>query len=303
MRARAALAGAVALASTVAFAADADVALHPLRRFGYLIGDEVTVAATVRVPPGYTLDKARLPEPGRVNAFLELRGVTVAPARQVGGADASLAAARYLVVNSGTGVRTATTPPLELHFVRAGAPEVALRIPPVVFTVSALTPESVPNVEGLAEMQPDVAPPRLPVGALQARLSAYAGIAVLLAAWVAWLRGWLPRRWLGGRPFARALADLRRMRGTRAAEGQVELVRRLHRAFDEAAGFAVAGHSLERFFEARPWARALDAEIRAFFDASARVFYAGEAVASLPPDRVLRLAGALAAHEPKRVRG
>lgn len=297
MRVRAVLAAAVVLASTAAFAADAEVTMQPLRHYGYLIGDALTVEATVRPPAACALDAARLPEPGRVNAFLELRGIDAEPARDTG---AWRVRVRYLVVNSGDGVRTATTPSLELPCTRDGAPESSVSLAPVVFTVSALTPETVPNVEGLAEMQPDRDPPRLSTGPVRQRLAAYAGLSLLLALWTAWQRGWVPQRLLRRRPFARAAADLRRMRGSRTARTEADALRRLHRAFDEAAGFAVAGHSLERFFAAHPWAAALEPEVRGFFETSARFFYAGDATAAPAADRLAQLASALAECEPQR---
>jgi hypothetical protein len=135
----------------------------------------------------------------------------------------------------------------------------------------------------------------------RARLLLYAFVALGLCCYVAWRLGWVPRRLLARRPFARAAAEIRRMRLDGTVERRATCARRLHRAFDEAAGFAVASHSLERFFAVHPWSAALEGEIRDFFAASGRFFFADDAAAMLPPERLAGLVRRLVEHEPRRV--
>ena len=170
-----------------------------------------------------------------------------------------------------------------------------------LFTVSPLTPTYVSGVAGLEELRPDVPAPRISPRAEQVRLLVYALAALVLAGYLAWWQGWLPLRWLGKRPFARAAAEMRRLHRNAEPEAQVVRARRLHRAFDEAAGFAVASHSLEWFFAAQPWSRAVEAEVREFFAGSDRFFYAGDAAGMIAPERLPQLARALAELEPKKV--
>lgn len=281
-------------------AEEAAVVVEPLRRYGYVIGDEVELRAAVEVPPGYALEAASLPRPGRANPFLELRSV----GRENGLLDrlrsrpAQRFSLRYVVVNSGAEVVVGQTPAVTLQFRRAGAPDVAAVIPQFDFTVSPLTPTYVAAITGLEEMQPDAPAPPLSARTAHLRLLLYALAALLLAGYLAWRQGWLPRRMLAHRPFARAAAEIRRQD---FAGAQAARARRLHRAFDDAAGFAVADHNLERFFAAQPWSAALATEVREFFTGSARFFYADDAAAMMAPERMLALARALADREPRRV--
>jgi len=294
----------LALAPLCATGADGvTVAVEPLRRYGYVIGDEVELLAAIGTPPGYAMAEENLPKPGRANAFLELRAVE----REGGildrfrGDAAQRISLRFVVINSGADVVTAQTPPVPLRFKREGAPELTAAVPQVSFTVSPLTPAYVAGVAGLEEMQPDVSAPPVSARMAYVRLLLY-GLGVLaLGGFLAWRQGWLPQRMLSNRSFARAVADIHRLRAEAMARVQTERARRLHQAFDESAGFAVGGHNLERFFAAQPWSLALGTEIREFFTGSAQFFYADDAAALMAPDRLLRLARALADREPRKL--
>jgi len=293
----------LALAPLCATGADeVTVAVEPLRGYGYVIGDEVELRAAIGTPPGYALEEETLPKPGRANAFLELRAVD----REGGilgrfrGDAARRISLRFVVVNSGADVATAQTPPVMLRFKREGAPELTAVVPQVNFTVSPLTPAYVAGVAGLEAMQPDVAAPPVSARMAYVRLLVYGLGVLVLGGYLAWRQGWLPQRMLGTRSFARAVADIHRLRGAAMARVQAERARRLHQAFDESAGFAVGGHNLEAFFAAQPWSLALRTEIREFFTGSAQFFYADDAAALMAPDRVLRLARALADREPRK---
>lgn len=294
----------VALAPLRATGADgATVAVEPLRRYGYVIGDEVELRAAIGTPPGYALEEESVPKPGRANAFLELRAVE----REGGilgrfrGDAARRISLRFVVVNSGADVATAQTPAVALRFKREGAPELTAVVPQVSFTVSPLTPAYVAGIAGLEEMQPDVAAPPVSARMAYLRLLLYALGALVLGGYLAWRQGWLPRRMLENRSFACAVTDIRRLRADAGARVQAGRARRLHQAFDESAGFAVGGHNLERFFAAQPWSLALRTEIREFFAGSAQFFYADDAAALMAPDRLLRLARALADREPRKL--
>jgi len=279
------------------------VAVEPLRRYGYVIGDEVELRAAIDAPAGYALEAENLPKPGRANAFLELRAVEREGGilgRFLGDASERLSL-RFVVINSGADVATAQTPPVTLRFKREGAPDLTALVPQVSFTVSPLTPAYVPGMAGLEEMQPDVAAPPVSARMAYVRLLLYGLGVLVLGGYLAWRQGWLPQRLLGNRSFARAVADIHRLRADAMARVQAERARRLHQAFDESAGFAVGRHNLERFFAAQPWSLALRTEIREFFAGSAEFFYADDAAALMAPDRLLRLARALADREPRKL--
>src|SRR5262245_7120406 len=259
---RASVLAALLLAAASLCTADAEeaiVVVEPLRRYGYVIGDEVELRAAVQVPPGYALDAASLPKPGRANAFLELRAIgrETRLLDQLRSGAAQRFSLRYVVVNSGAEVVVGQTPTVTFQFTRAGAPDLAAVIPQLDFTVSPLTPAYVAGITGLEAMQPDAPAPPVSARMAHLRLLLYALAALLLAGYLAWRQGWLPRRMLANRSFARAAAEIRRLDPDAGSGAQAARARRLHRAFDEAAGFAVADHNVERFFAAQPWSAAL----------------------------------------------
>jgi mxaA protein len=270
--------------------------LQPVRQFGYRIGDEIRLDVRIPVPRGYVFDTDTAPKPGRVGAFLELRHVEphAGAFDRFGGDPAQRFTVRFLVVNSEPGVRVATTPALNLTFVRSGEPTVSVPLPEVTFTTSPLTPEYPEGAPGPDELRSDLAAPRVSARGAQLRLLTYLSIAVALLVLLAWRQGWLPRRLLARRPFAQAAIDIARL-GQSAAHGvQALRARRLHRAFDQAAGFAVAAHTLDRFLGVQPCFVRLEPQIREFFSASARFFYADQATALDDPARLRQLARALA---------
>lgn len=269
-------------ASVGAAAADvATFAVAPLRQYGYVIGDDIVVAGTAPVPQGYVADADSVPKPGRRGALLELREGML----EAGSHDEYRFRARFLVVNSATEVRTVETPPLAIRFRKAGAPDLAIALPGIPVTVSPLTPGAVLARDGLEELQPDVAVPRIATTGFRVRLTALAVSAALLAAWFAWAQGWVPSNLLVRRPFARARAAIARLGS--GADARAEQARRIHRAFDESAGFAVTDETLDRFFALRPGFAAVRTDVQSFFAASNRYFFA-ENPAALPPADVLR---------------
>jgi mxaA protein len=281
-----ALGGLSFLASVGTWAADgAMFTTTPVRQYGYVIGDEIVVEGSATVPRGYVPDADSIPKPGRRGALLELRDSALEHRSD----ESYRFRARLLVINSATAVRTVETPPLAIRFRKAGAADLTIALPEIPVTVSPLTPGEVLARDGLEELQPDVAVPRIEPNPLRLRLIALAVVAAALAAWLAWARGWVPTSLLARRPFARTRAAIARL-GTAADERTLaEQARRIHRAFDESAGFAVTDETLDRFLELRPAFGAARSDIRSFFDASNRYFFAenGQALPSIDTMRQL----------------
>lgn len=272
------------LASVGASAADATTfATTPIRQYGYVIGDEIVVEGSTRLPQGYAPDTDSVPKPGRRGAFLELRD----GALEARSDDRFRFRARFLVVNSTVGVRTVETPPLAIRFRKPGSPDLTIALPEIPVTVSPLTPSEVLARDGLEELQPDEAVPRIATTWIRIRLIALAAIAAALAAWFAWVRGRVPTCLLARRPFARTRAAIARLGNGADERSRADQTRRIHRAFDESAGFAVTDETLERFFELRPVFATARNEIRSFFEASNRYFFA-ENTPALPSIEALR---------------
>ena len=279
-------------ASACAVAADATAfTVAPLRQYGYVIGDEIVIEGAAPVPRGYVADADSVPKPGRRGALLELREGKV----EARSGDQYRFLARFLVVNSATEVRTVETPPLAIRFRKAGAPDLAVALPGIPVTVSPLTPGAVLARDGLEELQPDVAVPRIATTGFRIRLMGLAASAALLAAWFVWAQGWVPTNLLVRRPFARARAAAVRLGND--VDARAEQTRRIHRAFDESAGFAVTDETLDRFFALRPGFAAARNDVQAFFAASNRYFFAENRSALPSADALRHLAMQLAEYE------
>ncbi len=263
------------------------------RQFGHVIGDEIVLEAVAPLPPGYAPDPDSLPRPGRANAFLELRSAGM----QTASGNRLRLRLQYLVVNSASEVRTVETPALVIRARKAGARDLSIALPVIPLTVSPLTPPEVLARDGLEELQPDAPAPRIDTTWIRVQLLVLALLAALLCARLAWVKGWVPDRWLARRPFARADAAIGRLGDDAASELKAVRARHLHRAFDQSAGFTVTGDTLERFYAERPAFTTLRTDIEAFFAASAAYFYAGRHEAMPAPPVLRHLAHALAARE------
>jgi hypothetical protein len=276
--------------------------LQPARPFGYRIGDEIRLDVRIAVPSGYAFDAEAAPKPGRVNAFLELRGVE----RHAGmpgwieREPGQRFTVRFLVVNSAPAVRVAMTPALNFPFRRSGAPQIDVALPETNFALSPLSPDFADGVLTEEGLRGDLPAPPISTRGLQLRLLSYLAIAVGCVVVLAWREGWLPRRLLTRRPFAQAASEIAHLGRSTEPAVQSMCARRLHHAFDMAAGFAVAEHTLDRFLAGNPHFARLEPQIRGFFAASARFFYAGQAGALDDPMRLRQLARALAECEARR---
>jgi mxaA protein len=301
---------AAALASLLAWSGAAAAApaepiaaeVHPARQFGYRIGDEIRLDVRITPPRGYAFDAETAPMPGRVGAFLELRRIEphAAAFAGFGGERTQHFTVRFLVVNSDPGVRVTTTPALNLSFRRRGAPPFDVALPEVTFALSPLIPDYADAALAPDGLRVDLPAPQVSTRGPQLRLLTYLSIAVSGLVVLAWRQGWLPRRLLARRPFAQAAIEISRLGHSATPGVQALRARRLHHAFDQAAGFAVAAHTLDRFLGAQPRFVRLEPQIRDFFSASARFFYADQAAALDDPAHLRRLARALAECEARQ---
>jgi|GEM_PF-6550105 len=279
------------LASVGTSAADgAMFTTTPIRQYGYVIGDEIVVEGSAAVPRGYAPDADSIPKPGRRGALLELRDSVL----ETQSDDRYRFRARFLVVNSAIAVRTVDTSPLAIRFRKAGAEDLTIALPEIPVTVSPLTPGEVLARDGLEELQPDVAVPRIETKWNRLRLVALAVVAAALAAWFAWAQGWVPTSLLARRPFARVRGTIARLGTAEDERVLAEQARRIHRAFDESAGFAVTDETLDRFFELRPAFGVARNDIHSFFEASNRYFFAENGLALPSLDAMRQLVRRLA---------
>lgn len=237
--------------------------VEPPRGFGYLLGDVLTQRVLL-AHEGRPLEPTALPPAGRVGAWLERREPRV---------EADAEGRRWLridyqFVNAPPEPATVALPALRLP-TSAGlvltAPEWPLSVSPLAPAGAASGAGAVSGVTALRPDRESVLPPRVPIERrLQATLVA---LAVVLGAWALW---WATRSMAESHrlPFARAVRALRRLDGASPEAWQA-----LHRAINLSAGRVVHAGSLERWLQAQPALRPLEAPLAAFFRRSAERFF------------------------------
>ena len=267
-----ALAGTLAVLSPLVDAAVEELTVTTPRPYGYVIGDTFDHRVALVLRPGFELDGASLPEPGRATRWLSLNEVVLdgEPAR---GTSRHTIRFRYQVVNAGPDIVGAGTPPLRLRIV-GREDDLPVVIPAWGFTIGPIVTPEERSPGALPDLRPALPPSPVPVTARTARVAALgllaAGLLVLVAR--SWLRGRFGARTRGY--FERAYRRVeRRMKGEQALEAYADTLVEMHAAFNATAGRAVFEHDLERFFSEHPRFEPLRSRIETLFAESGKLFY------------------------------
>ena len=243
----------VSLSPLVALGQEPALKIDNPRPFGYLVGD--LLHQRIILPPG---SSGKLPQPGRVDDWLELKEV------KANGRDIALT---YQLMNAPAEVKT-----LQLPSLKFGAEGSEVTVPEWPFTVSPVTPQFVLAREGLSEMRPDVPPQEIPTRATELRLLAYALALAALTLWYAYRKfAWR----ISNRPFSRAYRDLRSLEAT-DGDAYQRALKIVHRAFDETAGTALFARELPIFLSRHRRFHAAAADVRRFFSLSQQEFFAAK---------------------------
>jgi mxaA protein len=246
------------------------------RAFGYTLGDVLERRVIVDTQAPYTLAANALPKPGRIGTWLELRAPELRTIVREGGTRYEIVFT-YQLINAPTELKTLAVPDLMLELTD-GAKPVREIVPEFLFTAAPLTPENILARGPLDEMQPDAAPPLLPVATIETRLIAYATAAAAILLFLACRMWGIPFIEASRGPFARAASDVKRLARTPGDTANREAIRRIHRAFDETAGRAVFADEVPEFLSHHPGYAALAPDIGRFFDLSRQEFFAGRTV-------------------------
>jgi len=242
------------------------------RTFGYVVGDKIRREVHLTVHADYRLDEASLPEPGRLDRWLEV-------ARPEVGVESSRAGRRYHLVltyqvfNASPAPETITIPQQNLRIL-GGANALSTLVPALRVTVAPVTSAVAANRLSGLSLQQDRPPSPIPVEALRSRL-AFAGAALLtLLLYLAWRRGLMAFIARGNLPFTKAARELKRLQAASGAPAQYAAgLRIVHQAINRTAGRAVFAHTLDEFLVAHPAYAGLRAEFDRLFAASGRVFF------------------------------
>jgi len=271
---RALAVGFLVLAPGAPHAAEPPVRTEEPRAYGHVVGDLIERRVHLALPAGQEIVPDSLPHRGRVDAWLELRDITL----ESHGDQATLQAT-YQLVNAPQKVTTIALPAFSLALRERARPEAAtgaLAVGDWPVTVAPLTPEFVLARAGLPDLQPDIEPEPAAATTLVARLALWGALLVVtLGAWAVQRHPQLAF-WRRRAPFRQAWQDLRRLarRGPATAELQRQALARLHRAFEATAGCALFAEKLDPLYAARPGLRVVAPDIDAFFAASRRSFFA-----------------------------
>lgn len=251
------------------------ITVHPPRAFGYVVGDVVHESLRIETPAGVSLDASTLPRRGRIDAWLEVGGVSVSQTEAAVGSryDVDI---EYQIVNAPRELRTIALPGLGLGFAGpTGKTREVVGDAPI--NVAPLTTDLLRV--GLEEMRPDAEPEPLAEREPRGRLAREATAAVLCALLFAAVRfGW--RRGRPTRPFTEARAFLVRSRRRTDvavdAEAYRDALRAVHRAFDIQAGRTLFWEDLPAFLERAAAPVDLRERTERFFAGSRAAFFAAD---------------------------
>lgn len=275
------LASIVALASAGAEeqapSATAKVSTIEPRGFGYFVGDTFIREIEITVPEAYRLDQASQPAPGRINYWLDLRGVDVSETTSSGLRRYRLKL-EYQTFYVPLSPARLVVPGGVLRFSH-GDQTLTAEVRPFAFVMSPLRevqPEQ-PEEGPTGYLRPDAVPVKQ--STLRSRIGLGAGVlaALLGLALLAHHQAWWPFRTRPERPFTRAARAIKH----RAAHAEDRAVYReglldLHRAFDDAAGQRVLAEDVPDFLAVHRAFQPLREDIARFFAASRRAFFGND---------------------------
>lgn len=261
------------------------------RQFGYVIGDLIEQRVSLVLRPGFELDPASIPAPGRSTRWLSLNEAVLDGKTRDGNSHHSIVL-RYQVVNAAPTVVGAGTPPASLRIIGPEG-DLPVVVPAWGFTIGPIVePEERPPGTR-PDIRPALAPGPIPTTARTIRVGALGLLAAGLLALVVWrhLRGRLG--WFASGPFEHACRRLERGVRDRPAPGAyADALVVVHAAFNSTAGRAVFAHELAHFFTEHPRFEPLREPIEALFAESSALFYGPDAESrscaqSLEPLRAL----------------
>ena len=274
------------------------------RPFGYFLGDLVHADIDLVVEPGFRLQTASLPRPGALTYWLDLRDLD-ATASVYGDAQRVRLGLTYQTFYAALDARALEIPGFAVTFASAsahGATTATAQVPAWSFTISPLREVVPPARENPADyMRPDGRVAAIDAQPLWWRAGGFGALALLACAGLARDRAWGPFRARRGRPFAAALARLRRLARTPDAEAAYgDALRALHRGLDATDGRRVLADDLPGFLARHPAYRP-EADALARLLATSRLAFFGPgpaaARAALPWPHLETLARRLAAAE------
>ena len=286
-RLAAVLLGAVAGVSPLAEAAVDALAVSTPRPFGYVIGDTFEHRISLVLEPGFDLDPASIPEPGRAGRWLTLDR-TALESEAGSGSTRHAIVLRYQIVNAAGSLTGAGTPPVSLRIVGPEG-DLPVVIPAWGFTVGPVVAPEERAPGRRPDLRPALPPAPYPTDARTARVAVLGLAALVLIVLI--VRERLAWRLAANRAkhFDRAYRRLGRLAKDSPSGAYPDALVQVHAAFNATAGRAVFEHDLARFFDEHPRFEPLRTRIEALFTESARLFYGRDADPAASGERIDRL--------------
>lgn len=256
------------------FAAGIEISAQNPRPFGYVVGDVFEQELILSAKPGETLDQKQLPKPGRLNAWLELRRLTLDESSR-GGTKTYRVKLLYQLPNAPLAVRVIELPAQRFVFSNANhASEIKSTEWPI--TIGPLTPDEVLAREGLEAMRTDAPPRLISTANVKQRMMSYAAaLAALLIYWCYRYFG-IPYLNRQRRPFTRAYREVNKLAHVAAPNAYQQAIEQLHRALNETAGKSLFIDNIDPFLAKQPIPVKLASMTHEFFRASRNAFFAGD---------------------------
>jgi mxaA protein len=265
---------------TMAQAQVRSVNLVTPRLFGYFVGDVIRSEVDIVVDNGTDLVPASVPQPGPLNAWLELVDSRI---EQGSTDDGKLYRLFFAYQNFYPALdsRELDVPGFALSF-RSGDKTISAQVPGWSFLISSLREVlPPPKASGAAYMQADVTPPF--IGLHRYRVATFGFFAACLAALVflAYHLALWPFARRPNRPFTEAARRIRRqVAGADGALDYRDALLTLHRAVDATAGHAVFAEDLPEFLDRAPAFSPLKDDFNLFFRSSRQVFFGDDVAAA-----------------------
>jgi len=246
--------------------------IEPARDVGYTVGDVVSRTVILESPKNLTLFDTSIPIAGNEKkrrgkgSGIELKQVSFERHPGVTSNSYTLRLT-YQIFTTAVTAKPAALPPEFVKFGGKGEKSFEVRIPSWSFRISPLAvfgsvvvEKDMSGFEGPLLL--DASQPRQLLWGLLALL----GATLLGLLYVLGTSTWLPRL---GRPFARALRDIKRLPAS--DEGLSQAVQRVHLAFNTTAGASV--FDSDSFIEQKPGFAPVKSEIGRFFSLSRTIFF------------------------------
>lgn len=251
-------------------AAEVPFTVHSMtRETDYTIGDIARQTVHVRVPSGYVLDPASLPQVMH-NEAIELRQVHWAERTLPDGHHYTLRLDWQIFV-AAEAVKSMPLKPLHLVFKRDGQ-TLNVPVPADKVLVSSLLPPKMD--EAHVALYPDAPLPRW---SLLATLQGVVVCVVLFALsllYLSWYAGWLTLPQERRMPFRQAWREIRRLPDKQAHVPQA--MRLLSRAMDQFAGQTITIENLPVFLHQQPRLAEHAVALQAFYQDLQQTFFAGQ---------------------------